>query len=224
MKTHLMFFIFVFLNINVFGQQNSLSGVYYSELGTKIEIKNGKFIYTEHQEHLPVWYNDTLAVCNLKQVGKQVWEISSLDSFYDIFRTMEIVPSYYKKQTDSIKVVFLFPYHLNDLRISIYVNNQTYSNKCDSLCVYIPRGTSKITFCISRKGGNVIHTVYGQSYGVRYIHSFEENIDSNADCITIKLPLFDNSFFEKYFIPREYIYIEEDTIHWKDMDFKRWSL
>lgn len=220
-KCFLLFFCFC-LYCHAYGQKKDISGIYISDSSPKIEIKGEELIYTEHSDHLPIWHNDTLAICKIKQVDKHVWEISSLDSFYDIYRTMEIVPSYCHLSTDSVKVIFQFPYSLDDLRIKISTDMCFFSNDgVDSKCVYIPKGTEKIVFFISLEDGSIIHTVYGQSYGVRYLQSFEEHIDPNADCITIKLPLLDNHFFEKYLITREYIYVDGDKLYWKDKDFKK---
>ncbi|MBP1539681.1 MAG: hypothetical protein ILA29_04935 [Prevotella sp.] len=222
MKKYYLFFLCICLGFNAFGQKKDISGVYFSEDGTKIEIQGNELVYTEPEEHQPIWYNDTLAICKIKQLNKYILEVSSLEDFYDIFRTMEVVPSYRDLKTDSIKIVFQFPYSLCDLRISIEANNRFFSNdSADSNCVYIPKGTEKINFSITPKKGGTIHTVYGQSYGVRYLQSLEERIDPDADCITIKLPLLDNHFFEKYLVVREYIYVEGDILHWKDMDFKK---
>ena len=84
------FFCFC-LYCHAYGQKKDISGIYISDSSPKIEIKGEELIYTEHSDHLPIWHNDTLAICKIKQVDKHVWEISSLDSFYDIYRTMEIV-------------------------------------------------------------------------------------------------------------------------------------
>lgn len=117
-KYFLLFFCFC-LYCHAYGQKKDISGIYISDSSPKIEIKGEELIYTEHSDHLPIWHNDTLAICKIKQVDKHVWEISSLDSFYDIYRTMEIVPSYCHLSTDSVKVIFQFPYSLDDLRIKI---------------------------------------------------------------------------------------------------------
>lgn len=219
-KYFLLFFCFC-LYSHAFGQKKDISGIYFCESGYKLEIKGDELIYIEHSEHLPIWHNDTLAICKIKQVNKHVWEISSLDSFYDIYRTMEIVPSYCNLPTDSVKVIFQFPYSLGDLEISIATDMRFFSkDSVDSKCVYIPKGTEEIVFFIHPpKDGTVVHTPYGQAFGAISFQSFEEHIDPNADSITIKLPLLDNHFFEKYLITREYIYVDGDTIHWKDKNF-----
>lgn len=209
------------LSICAYGYKEDYSGTYVCESGARIEIKGDAFIYTEHLDHMPIWYNDTLSVCKIKRVDKHVLEISSLDSFYDVYRTMEISSSKNDFKSDSIEVSFQFPYSFNDLNISISTGDKNYYNNISRRHVNIPKGTKKITFTIFPQKGGAIHTVYGQSYGVMYLQSFDEDIAPDADSITIKLPLLDNHFFEKYLITREYVYIDGDRLYWKDMNFKR---
>ena len=191
----------------------NLEGEYLSENGCKIYISDSTMYYIEYQEHSPFWYNDTLAICNIKIISDHFLEINSQNPYEELLRNMKVSSSYTPYDKDSIQVIFNYRYNGNDLIISIIIGINTY--KYHEKCIRIPNSTERFSFSIEPTERRPIHTIEGLSYGIVRLAPIPVYIESNTNKIDIKIPTLDNHFFEKYYIKSEYVYFDDRFIKWK---------
>ena len=59
----------------------------------------------------------------------------------------------------------------------------------------------------------------GINYGVLFIQDHDILIEEDVNYIQINIPSLTNSFFEKYYVNKEYVRIIGDTIIWKGRTF-----
>ncbi len=192
---------------------NNLNGEYINDSGCKILISGSTMYYIERQDHNPLWYNDTLAICNIKVVNDHFFEISSQYPYVDIICNMKVSSSYTPQKKDSILIEFDYPYDWDDLMLSINIGLKTYYSNKKS--IQIPSSTKRFSFSIEPTLKRPIHTVEGQSYGIVCLAPIPINIEPSTNKIYISLPTLDNHFFEKYYIKSDYAYYDENIIKWK---------
>lgn len=198
--------------------QNKISGEYYNEYGSKIEIKDDRFRYIKpHQSH-PIWYNDTLVECIFKWIDDQFIELNSTPSYIIAQKGLKVVQSLDLSMKDSLKVSFSIPYQRADLNVSVITNtfkvfDLNYSK--NNREIMLPSNTKTITFSISPGEYLPMHSVEGYFYGVLYYSSIEYPIEKNVNCIEIEIPAIDDSFFEKYYVKGDYAKVSKDSIVWK---------
>ena len=198
---------------------NNLDGEYLDESGYKIIISDSTMYYIEYDEHIHQWYNDTLAICNIKIVNDHFFEINSQDPYEELFRNMKIYPSYTPQEKDSILIIFDYPYNWDKLLLSINIGFNTYYYK--KKCIRIPNSTNSFSFSMEPTIKRPIHTVEGQSYGIVCLAPIPIDIEPNKNKIMISLPTLNNHFFEKYYIKNEYVYFDNKVIKWKGNVFEK---
>lgn len=199
--------------------QKDLSGVYVSECGMRIIIKDSMFYYIIPQSDYPVFYSDTLAKCTIQWVDDNFIELNS-QSPHDVgYKGFNISQTNDSLINDSIKVSFSIPYQGGDLDISVYTLFKSFD-----LCysrnnkeIMIPNDAKKLEFCILPERRSVLQFFYG----ITYFSSFEHEIEKGINCIKIELPALDDSFFERFFIKGEYAKISKSSIVWKGETFKK---
>ena len=63
-----LFFIILLIMFRSSLSAENLDGEYFAEDGGKVVISNSMMYYIEHNNHNPLWYNDTLAVCKIEKI------------------------------------------------------------------------------------------------------------------------------------------------------------
>ena len=214
----MLLFLCVYFSLYAFDRKKDISGVYFSESGTKIEIIGNHLNYIIPQVHSPVWSNDTLAKCTFKWVDANFIELNSTPP--NILALEELKVSQFSDSTvnDSLKVSFLIPYQRSNLKISIYTNmfkrfGFIYSKSNRELM--LPNNVESIAFYIVPER-MMSHTSDGLFYGVVGFGSYQEHkIEKNINHVSIEIPAIDDSFFERYYVKGDYAKISNDTITWK---------
>lgn len=214
----IMFFLSV-LPFYLMCQAANINGTYVNEFGDKIILSDSEFIYIENQSHFPVWYNDTLAVCNVKKINSNLFEINSIDNSDIQNKSIEISHFNNYSKDDSIKISFEIPFPLRCLHLSINTDLGVYSNTNGENYIYIPRETKQYILS-AWKEPVTTHTVIGQSFGVIRFDSKPLQIDNHGD-ILLKIPFLDSGFFERYSITGEFFYLKGKKIYWKGSVYKR---
>lgn len=222
MKIYILFPVLVCLFSFV---EHKYLEVYYNEYGSRIEFKDGKFYYIESHSHSSVWYNDTLLVCDVKQIDDQFVELNSTPPNVVVEKELEVAQKFDPIVKDSIKVVFSIPYYNSDLNITVFTNTLKaidfdYSEYARVLM--LPGDVEMMAFSISPKEHMVSHSVDGRYYGVLYYSSAEYAIEEKTNYVKISIPAMDDSFFERYYVKGEYARVVNDTVFWKgDVFVKR---
>ena len=219
-----MLYLCICISHYAFGQAKDISGTYFSESGTKLEITGNKLNYIVPQSHSPIWYNDTLANCIFKWVDANFIELNSTPPDILGHRGLKVVQSSDSTINDSIKVSFLIPYQRGELKITIYTNtNKTFDliYPKSSRELMIPNNVESISFYIM-PDHIIPHTSSCLFYGIVGFDSFHEyQIKKNINHISIEIPAIDDSFFEKYYVKGDYAKISKDTITWKGEVFMK---
>ena len=65
----------------------------------------------------------------------------------------------------------------------------------------------------------MIHEMLGINYGILFIKDYEIHVEKDVNYIQINIPSLTNSFFEKYYVNKEYVRTVGDTIIWKGRTF-----
>ena len=222
--------VFVLLLFNLLGIYAQQIKSYKNEYGDKIIIKDSLFYYIEnHHPRIPIWYNDTLAKCTITRINDEFMELNSPYPYQLLFSGYNIL-----KQTvenvgiDSIKICFQMPYDRGPLNISILAKNScplklkyydwVFSQSIPQITV--PKAFESFSFSISPDERNqVIHEILGINYGILFIQDNDILVEKDVNYIQINIPSLTNSFFEKYYVNKEYVRIIGDTIIWKGRTF-----
>lgn len=225
MKKLCFLFLFFLFNIFISFAQNNLSGYYYSESGTYLDIEDDKFKLIMPNNAINGWYSNVMAEGIIKQVSASFIELNTdKDFMIEAIKNIEINQWVDSIFTDSIKVRFLIPYHRRKLKVSISTNNFNtfeldYSDNNKEL--NIPRDVKSISFYISPDYIQA-HTSEGLFYGIVGFDSMiEYQVENHARLIEIKIPFLNDSFFETYRIKRDYAQIVNDSIIWKGEVYKK---
>ena len=216
MKIRILSCFFVLISFCASGQD--LSGTYYSEFGTKIEIRGNELTYIEPHFSTPVRSNDTLAKCTFEWVDADFIKINSTPPDIIALKGLNITQHSDSTVIDSIKVSFSIPYQRCNLKIQIHTDtfktfDFVYSQ--GSRDVMLPNNVRSITFYIAPE--HIIpHTTDGLFYGVIGFDPFQEfEIKENTNTVLIEIPALDDSFFERYYIKDEFARVSNDSIMWK---------
>lgn len=217
MKRCILFLLMLQLYLQC--QAININGTYMNEYGNKIVISDSMLIYIEKQSHLPIWYNDTLAVCRVKTINPHLFEINSLDNCVILDKVIESNESSPFRKNDSIKILFECPYTQKDLKLSVETDRGAYFNKNGEKYIYIPRRVNQ--YIISAwKEPVITHTVIGQAFGTIKFVSKPFHVGDNGDILLI-ISFLDNGFFERYCITGEYIYHKKNKLYWKGNVYKK---
>lgn len=206
------------------GQEKDVSGIYYSDYGTKIEIVGNEFNYIIPQTHSPIWYNDTLAKCTFKWIDDNLIELNSTPPNIIALKGLKVVQSSDSTINDSIKVSFSFPQLSSNLKISVNTNTfKDFSFTCSKSHreVMIPNNVESISFYIEPERLKP-HTSDGLFYGIVGFDSFQEyQMEKGKNHVLIEIPAIDDSFFERYYIKGCYAKISNGIITWNGDSFKK---
>jgi hypothetical protein len=228
MKRLNVFFLLLFNLLSIYAQQIKS---YKDECGFEIIIKDSLFYYIEnHHPSCPIWYNDTLAKCTIKRINDEFMELNSPYPYQQLLSGYNIL-----KQTvenvgkDSIKICFQMPYDRGPLSISISLRDFYYPFKWKNYDwefsqsnspIILPKTFESFSYSISPVQRNqVIHEVLGINYGILFIQDNDILVEKDVNYIQINIPSLTNSFFEKYYVNKEYVRIIGDTIIWKGRTF-----
>jgi len=223
--------VFVVLLFNLLGIYAQQIKSYEDEVGFEIVIKDSLFYYIEnHHPSYPVWYNDTLAKCIIKRINDEFMELNSPYPYELLFSGYNIL-----KQTvenvgkDSIKICFQMPYDRGPLNISIWAKDSYYPFRWkdydwefsqSNTQITLPKTFESFSYSISPDQKNqVIHEMLGINYGILFIKDYEIHVEKDVNYIQINIPSLTNSFFEKYYVNKEYVRTVGDTIIWKGRTF-----
>jgi len=207
---------FVLISFCASGQD--LSGTYYSEFGTKIEITGHELTYIEPHFSTSVRSNDTLAKCTFERIDADFIKINSTSPDIIALKGLNVTQHSDSTVIDSIKLSFSIPYQRWNLKIQIHTDtfktfDFVYSQ--GSRDVMLPNNVRSITFYIAPE--HIIpHTADGLFYGVIGFDPLQEfEIKENTNRVLIEIPALDDSFFERYYIKDEFARISNDSIIWK---------
>lgn len=222
MKKTALLILISFLCLNSFAQKNE--GKYLNDIGETIEISRNKLYYIARKTiHLKWWEKDTLAICNVKRVGRNVLKVTSIPQFP---QKPSVDCVYEERGDDSIKVNFVMPYNRDDLEITIDVDDYTrrYQNTNHTHSLMIPR--CKRFSCSIRPTKWVAEhdtaKTYGHnSYSPFFLPDGQLTIDPGINRVDIEIPELNNYYFAKYFIKDEYILIRDGYLHWKGKIYKK---
>lgn len=210
--------LFMCVSSFALGQSKNNGGTYLSNFGAKIEITNNDLVYIMPQEHLPTWYNDTLARCTFVWVDDNFIEINSVSPVALGREGLSVSQYQDPSLSDSIKVYFSLPNYTRGLNITVYTNTfkrfyLNYSATHKELA--LPNNVKSITFYI--EPDHVLpHTPDCLFYGAVGFDPFQEyKIEENNNCISIEIPAINDSFFEMYYIKGDYAKVSKDSITWK---------
>lgn len=203
---------------------HGIDGQYQNNTGEKIVISGNRLFYIARNEaSLQWWEKDTLAVCEVKKVDESLLEVNSV-SFSNTTPSVEYLHE--ERDDDSVKVHFIMPYSWGDLEISVYVDYSTlaYKNANHTNDVIVPK--CRRLHCCIRPTTRIAEHEKNKVYGKIYYEPFfmpegylEADPESNK--IDVRLPELDNYFFSRYYVNHEYIYQEEDCLHWRGKTFKK---
>ena len=226
MKTIGVFVILFFNLLGVYAQQINR---YNDETGREIVITDSLFYYIEKHPSYPYWYNDTLAICTIKKLSNEFWELNSQDPYQTKTSGYKVLKKTVDNiSDDSLEISFLIPYDRGKLIVSIMptnifpVKNYDFFYSQSNNSIIIPQKINCFTYSIMPDEGNaIIHDVRGMNYGILFMSSESIFMESDINHIEISIPSLTNSFFEKYYVKGEYARIVGDTIIWKGRKFKR---
>lgn len=181
MKPRRVSLFFVLISFCASGQD--LSGTYYSEFGTKIEIRGNELTYIEPHFSTPVRSNDTLAKCTFEWVDANFIKINSTPPDNIALKGLNVTQHSDSTVIDSIKVSFSIPYQRCNLKIQIHADtfktfDFVYSQ--GSRDVMLPNKVRSITFYIAPE--HIIpHTADGLFYGVIGFDPLQELFQSEGE-------------------------------------------
>ena len=213
-----------------YAKGQDLTGEYVSSWGDKLVIDSNRLYLIVNQEHLTIWWNDTLAQCYVKRLSDDLIELNSIHPpCYYFLEDSQVIQEYDSTITDGVRFDFVMPY---DRRTALEVvlakvcdgswrdrYGFVYSDTLKS--VTLPHGIRTFNYSIEPKGGAFIHTPEGISYGVQYVQSPDYDLKLICNHVTIVLPHMTNSYFEQYFVESEYAWVSKRTITWKGVTYKK---
>ncbi len=214
-----LFFIILLIMFRSSLSAENLDGEYFAEDGGKVVISNSMMYYIEHNNHNPLWYNDTLAVCKIEKIQDHFFEINSANPYDILFQDMKVKSLYASEEKDSITIEFIYPYDWNDLIHIIYIDTKEY--RYNKKNIRIPISAKRFSFSFAPTTRLPIHTVKGQSYGIVRLLPIPFDIEPNTNRIEISIPALDNHFFERYYVKGEYVFYNDKIIKWKGRTFKK---
>ena len=209
-------FVIFLISLPIYGQRD-LSGIYkLNDIeGVQLCIDNNKLYYID--KSLPLrWYNDTLANCVIKWVNRDFIEITSVKT-----PDIEVVQQI-DKTTNDIKLIFDSSYTRDTLRITILGDDTLYTFPLskEKNEFILPHPTKKIKILI-RPNTIIDHAPMGIFYGRLFYESPEFKIHKDINLLRFNLLMIDDSFFEKYFIVKEYIKVNKRSLIWKGDVYKK---
>ncbi len=225
LRKTVLFLYIMLLPILVLGKQRNIDGIYVEkDFGDTIEISNGTFYLKKfNNNHLSLYYSNTLAICDIKRLDNHIIEISNQQLFNKYEEDVNV--SFLNDErdstiNDSILVKFDIPYnHTIPLLISIYTESETIT--CGNAReTYIPASTKTIQ-CLVRPLWYTSTTIYNTYDGCLYYTSPTLEIKHPCKRIDISMHSLDNTAFERYYIVSEYIYIKRNCLYWRGECYKR---
>ena len=208
--------------------QKDFTGTYYDirDNGYNVSITSNRFYYIEPNAG---WCNDTLAECTWKRKNEQFIEIRSSPDYFNLpFENMNVAVSIDSCiSPDSIKMVFSIPYTKSNLNIRIsgvyderglYKRNIYSGSRCEFM---LPKPNGRISYIgIEAIKDMREHDSDGKFYGFFDFPVYFSYNESwiGANYYEINIPL-DNSYFEKYYIRKEFVRVHNDTLTWKGRTF-----
>ncbi len=203
------------ISLSVYGQRD-LSGTYdlKDAYGIKIVVDGNNFYYIDGG--LPLrWLNDTLAHCTIRWVDKDFIELTSVET-----SNMRIV-----QKKDSLsrgsKFIFRSPYTLGELDMTVWADGRAYPFKWtgDKEEFTLPDAVKRVKFTINAKG--IEHELRGIFYGRLFYASPDFELDEGMNLFEVDMSMIDNSFFEKYYLRKEYARVKGKKIIWKGETYVR---
>lgn len=221
---------FIFLLFNLLSIHAQQIKSYKDECGFEIIIKDSLFYYIEnHHPSCSIWHNDTLAKCTIKRINDEFMELNSPHPYQLLFSGYNILKQKVENVgKDSIEICFQMPYDRGPLNISISAKNSCplelkyydWAFSQSTPQITLPKAFESFSYYISPYQRNqVIHEVMGINYGVLFIQDHDILIEEDVNYIQINISSLTNSFFEKYYVNKEYVRIIGDTIIWKGRTF-----
>lgn len=209
--------------------QSEIEGTYEDEFGYKVVIKDSMFYYIEPQKHLALLYNDTLAVCSIRECGNEFIELNTTQSpSQRLYQGFSVKTESSSDMNEHIDVYFSTLY-TGKLDISLFIfpsdSIVAFEYSQSNNKVKIPHDVESFYFKIGPKFNDIpLHDFGGCYYGVLFVASRMitiKNSREKIDRIYINIPAFTNDFFEKYYVYGEYAKITSGEITWKGRTFKK---
>lgn len=212
----------------------------YVHSGDAIQINNDTMmlIRTKETSNSTRGSIDTLAICNIRQVNNDCYEINSLGYDADsIFYNMAVAQNRVAADTDGIIVYFKLPQwgfksYSNDIAISIPQTDaepsETIYNQEIGAVLHIPSDTRKFRFNVVMKkkriGANSTTADDGREYAINIVISPEVIVNEDVNIICITIPnLSPWKLFNRYKVEGEYMEVAKDKIKWRGITYRRLS-
>ena len=213
-------------NYQYYNKKKDLVGIYLNESGMDIiKIKKDSFLYIRPQQnHFPVYYSDTLALCHFKRVGNELIELNTLSPDERVKLSMQVQQEKDIALGLGKHLAFNIPIQQN-LKISILTDNfkrynLAYSESQNN--IVLPQNTKEISILIEPTELKS-HADGGFFFSAVHCSLPIIKIENDANLIKVLLPAMDDMFFERFYIKGEYARICGDTIIWKGESFIKQS-
>jgi len=205
-------------------QNKAIAGNYFSESGYCLQLKEDSFKLIVRQSTPLMRSSEVWAEGLFTRVNKSFLEFNSYETpAIKVARSMKITQRNVESKNDSIKLKILIPYNMTDLRIEIYtedINLHEFIYSESNNEMLIPQ-TKNLSFYITPLH-LIPHTADGSFYGIIGFDPLcEFEIKENMNYIEFDLPAINNSFFEQYYIEKDYVRIIGNEIIWKGEVFKK---
>lgn len=200
---------------------------YVNERGTmRIFLSSEKFYMIIKQPHMPLYFTDTLAICDVTQINDEFYMISSEQPESLLQRYLEVTQSNDKGVSDEINVTFDFP-ECVPMKILMLLDHEwsdlnEYQYKKGPVSITVPNTTKKIFLGFSPDFSVVVHE-HPHRYTFQGILTTDTTIsfsvNPGVNQITIRNPILNASFFERYYVQDEFIRVVNGQLYWRGITF-----
>ncbi len=220
-------FLMTILSLSVLAQTD-ISGVYYDNAKSRIEVYGNNFILVQPQKVQTVFQRSIFAQ------AYYVWENDKFIQLrnYLQFNSPQIEIKYRewnRKRATNIKITVIIPnvkYREIITELSYYTpesglykrTQKPYNNRQRKTSFYIPRTSSSVCITVRPKKINLIDSDRYNSY-VRYMGCFE--IDNSIKDTDIIIQDLDDDYFGQYYVDGDYVRVEGDRLYWRGRVFEK---
>lgn len=225
-----LFLLFLCSSVNA---QKKLDGIYmgfpvYKDVPglfsreDYIAISGNEFTYMIPQYHFPIRYNDTLAECEFKWIGKEFIELNNSKSLVEEMGAKTKILQIYDsvRSMDSITIQFVIK-HIEGFSINIHTEKSgspyvmEYYDKSNTIT--LPRNIEK--FCFDIEITELFNDLLCHSLQRYESPVYAVNKDVNFIRVEMQMPLED--YFEKFYVDKEYARVRGNEILWKGRTYKK---
>ena len=187
-----------------------------------IDIVDSNFYYIEKEYHMPRYFTDTLAICKWEWVDKNLIKINSRNPLFTALSSMKVSQAVDNTLHDSIMIVFKMP-NSSILRVEIYDNKfktHVFKYSKTNKGIKLPIGIKGFSFAICNE--SLLEHNYGKFNGIVSFSIIDDiEIEKGKNLINVDIPAIDDTYFERYYVIDEFVYIKDNCIYWQGQKFKK---